>query len=256
MSDATTFINGRPIHGCRKIADTLRQPMPRENQEPPEKREARVNLMAERVACGLKGSEVSDVGRAPERRRSLASASQPSSGLSSRARRVALSMREGVVAVDGRDGMLRASFRPCCGTSAQAVCPAHTAAATCGRDRTSPSARYRCLLAGARWMRHEVHGFSSVRASRFLAAFSSSVRAGRFLAGAPLEAASRRWGMRFESHTRAACSTVRARAKEFGGIMQTSALWSTKLFASKSLGSTTAELMFVKILKSSAQRTS
>ena len=53
MSDATTFINGRPIHGCRKIADTLRQPMPRENQEPPEKREARVNLMAERVACGL-----------------------------------------------------------------------------------------------------------------------------------------------------------------------------------------------------------
>ena len=59
-------------------------------------------------------------------------------------------MREGVVAVDGRDGMLRASFRPCCGTSAQAVCPAHTAAATCGRDRTSPSARYRCLLAGAR----------------------------------------------------------------------------------------------------------
>ena len=53
MSDATTFINGRAIHGCRKIADTLRTPAPQKDREVPEVREARVNLMAERVACGL-----------------------------------------------------------------------------------------------------------------------------------------------------------------------------------------------------------
>ncbi len=35
-------------------------------------------------------------------------------------------------------------------------------------------------------------------------------------------------------------STVRASAKLFGGMMQTSVLRSTKLFAAKSLGSTTA----------------
>jgi|TARA_B100000519_G_C14049417_1_gene346638 hypothetical protein len=53
MSNATTFINGRPVHGCRKIADTIRKPMPREKQLTAEEREARVNLYAERVACGL-----------------------------------------------------------------------------------------------------------------------------------------------------------------------------------------------------------
>ena len=51
-------------------------------------------------------------------------------------------------------------------------------------------------------------------------------------------------------------STVRASAKEFGGMMHTSARRSTKLESSKFFGSTTAELMLVKILNSSAQRTS
>jgi hypothetical protein len=51
-------------------------------------------------------------------------------------------------------------------------------------------------------------------------------------------------------------STVRARAKEFGGMMQTSLLMSTKLPASKFFGSTIAELMLVNTLNSSAQRTS
>ena len=51
-------------------------------------------------------------------------------------------------------------------------------------------------------------------------------------------------------------STVRARAKEFGGMMQTSPLKSTKERGSKRLGSTIVELMFVKILNSSAMRTS
>jgi hypothetical protein len=51
-------------------------------------------------------------------------------------------------------------------------------------------------------------------------------------------------------------SMVRASAKEFGGMMQTSAFTSTKLDSSKAFGSTTAELMLVKILKSEAQRTS
>src|SRR6478735_7322199 len=51
-------------------------------------------------------------------------------------------------------------------------------------------------------------------------------------------------------------STVRASAKEFGGMMQTSAVTSTKLFSSKAFGSTIVELMFVKILNSREQRTS
>src|ERR1700761_790761 len=50
-------------------------------------------------------------------------------------------------------------------------------------------------------------------------------------------------------------STVRARAKELGGIRQTSAFTSTKLFSSKCFGSTIVELMLVKILNSLAQRT-
>ena len=51
-------------------------------------------------------------------------------------------------------------------------------------------------------------------------------------------------------------STVLASAKEFGGMMQTGPLKSTKDFSSKFFGSTMVELMFVKILNSSAQRTS
>src|ERR1700730_7162712 len=51
-------------------------------------------------------------------------------------------------------------------------------------------------------------------------------------------------------------STVLARANEFGGMMQTGPLKSTKDFSSKAFGSTMVELMLVKILKSSAQRTS
>ena len=51
-------------------------------------------------------------------------------------------------------------------------------------------------------------------------------------------------------------STVLASAKEFGGMMQTSDCTSTKLLASKFLGSTIAELILVKILNSFAQRTS
>src|SRR5208337_1960497 len=51
-------------------------------------------------------------------------------------------------------------------------------------------------------------------------------------------------------------STVLASAKEFGGMMQTGPLKSTKDFSSKFFGSTIVELMFVKILNSSAQRTS
>ena len=48
----------------------------------------------------------------------------------------------------------------------------------------------------------------------------------------------------------------RARAKEFGGMMQTSAVMSTKLFSSNAFGSTMVELMLVKILNSREQRTS
>src|SRR5436190_17468474 len=51
-------------------------------------------------------------------------------------------------------------------------------------------------------------------------------------------------------------STVRASANEFGGMMQTSLVMSTKFFESKFLGSTMVELMLVKILNSFAQRTS
>src|SRR6201991_3951561 len=51
-------------------------------------------------------------------------------------------------------------------------------------------------------------------------------------------------------------STVRASANEFGGMMQTSPLKSTNDFSSKFFGSTIVELMFVKILNSSAQRIS
>src|SRR5215471_4971584 len=51
-------------------------------------------------------------------------------------------------------------------------------------------------------------------------------------------------------------STVRASAKEFGGMMQTSPDMSTKLDSSNFLGSTIAELMFVNTLNSGAQRTS
>src|SRR6266536_2532399 len=49
-------------------------------------------------------------------------------------------------------------------------------------------------------------------------------------------------------------STVRARANELGGTMQTSALTSTKQLGSKFFGSMTVLLMFVKILNSSATR--
>jgi len=51
-------------------------------------------------------------------------------------------------------------------------------------------------------------------------------------------------------------STVRASANELGGMIHTSADTSTKLLASKALGSTIVELMFVKTLNSLAQRTS
>src|SRR6516162_4785598 len=51
-------------------------------------------------------------------------------------------------------------------------------------------------------------------------------------------------------------STVRASANEFGGMMQTSPDMSTKLDSSNFFGATIAELMFVKILNSGAQRTS
>ena len=43
-------------------------------------------------------------------------------------------------------------------------------------------------------------------------------------------------------------STVDAKAKEFGGIMHVSPSKSTKLFLSNSLGSTTAEFIFVNTL--------
>jgi hypothetical protein len=49
---------------------------------------------------------------------------------------------------------------------------------------------------------------------------------------------------------------VRASANEFGGMMQTSAVTSTKLCGSKAFGSTIVELMLVNILNSLAQRTS
>jgi hypothetical protein len=51
-------------------------------------------------------------------------------------------------------------------------------------------------------------------------------------------------------------STVRARAKELGGMMQTSPLKSTKERSSKFLGSTMVLLMLVQILNSFAQRMS
>src|SRR6185503_18712542 len=51
-------------------------------------------------------------------------------------------------------------------------------------------------------------------------------------------------------------STVRASANELGGMMQTSPLKSTNERGSKLLGSTMVELMLVKILNSSAMRTS
>ena len=51
-------------------------------------------------------------------------------------------------------------------------------------------------------------------------------------------------------------STVRASAKELGGMMQLSAVMSTKLLGSKFFGSTVAECTLVKILNSSEQRTS
>src|SRR5688572_4353614 len=51
-------------------------------------------------------------------------------------------------------------------------------------------------------------------------------------------------------------STVRASAKEFGGMRHSSPSKSTKLLGSKFFGSTIVELMFVKILNSRAQRTS
>jgi len=51
-------------------------------------------------------------------------------------------------------------------------------------------------------------------------------------------------------------STVRARAKEFGGMMHSSATTSTKLFGSKCLGSTMVELILVNTLNSREQRTS
>ena len=49
---------------------------------------------------------------------------------------------------------------------------------------------------------------------------------------------------------------LRAKAKELGGMIQTGETTSTKLDSQKFLGSTTAELILVKILNSSAQRTS
>ena len=51
-------------------------------------------------------------------------------------------------------------------------------------------------------------------------------------------------------------STVLASANELGGMMQTSALMSTKDRASKFFGSTTVLLMLVKTLNSSATRMS
>ena len=51
-------------------------------------------------------------------------------------------------------------------------------------------------------------------------------------------------------------STVRARAKELGGMMHTSPFRSTKDFSSKFFGSTMVELMLVKTLNSSEQRMS
>src|SRR4030095_4064859 len=51
-------------------------------------------------------------------------------------------------------------------------------------------------------------------------------------------------------------STVRASANEFGGMVQTSPLESTTGLVSKFFGSTVAEKTFVKILNSSATRTS
>ena len=51
-------------------------------------------------------------------------------------------------------------------------------------------------------------------------------------------------------------STVEAKAKELGGMMQTSPSTSTKLRSSNALGSTVAELMLVNTLKRGAQRTS
>src|SRR5271157_6655275 len=51
-------------------------------------------------------------------------------------------------------------------------------------------------------------------------------------------------------------STVRASAKEFGGMTQTSPTKSTMLFGSNCFGSTVAPKTFVKILNSSATRTS
>src|SRR5258705_3889399 len=51
-------------------------------------------------------------------------------------------------------------------------------------------------------------------------------------------------------------STVLARAKELGGMMQTSPVKLTKFFSSKCLGSTIVALMLVKILNSVEQRIS
>jgi hypothetical protein len=51
-------------------------------------------------------------------------------------------------------------------------------------------------------------------------------------------------------------STVRARAKEFGGMIQTSVSRSTKLSLSNPLGSTMALLTLVKILNSRDTRAS
>src|SRR4029077_14728129 len=51
-------------------------------------------------------------------------------------------------------------------------------------------------------------------------------------------------------------STVLARANEFGGMMQTSALMSTKDLGSKFFGSTTVLKTFVNTLNSSPTRTS
>jgi len=51
-------------------------------------------------------------------------------------------------------------------------------------------------------------------------------------------------------------STVLARAKELGGMMQESALTSTKDLSSKFLGSTMVELRLVKSLNSFEQRMS
>src|SRR5215207_4448773 len=51
-------------------------------------------------------------------------------------------------------------------------------------------------------------------------------------------------------------STVRAKAKLLGGMMQTPPFISTNEFGSNALGSTIVLLMLVKILNSSAQRMS